>query len=244
MLDSWRQRLSNSTHIFKGFAVRESKFVLAICTPQFRRESDTDDAGVAFDAAFLRDAAVAFKAESKIIPILRRGDWSESTPTWLRERLGVDLRGDPYSDLEYDKLRRALHGQEHESPRIVAPSTTEPLASPPTIKVPVPAVAALSLRTLLEQGERAIRSGHFSSARATAVQVLQLLEAKPDATPQDPSFTRKLVKLVLKGSRRDDLATPTSRKNRAPKLGWTHHLQLDAIDSSSHGSARITVSGS
>ena len=99
-------------------AVRESDFVIVICTPNFKEKSDGRGGGVGYEGDIL--TAYAFKGEDrrKFIPVLRRGSWSEAAPAWLLGRAHIDLSSDPYSESEYEELLRTLHGAREEAPPI------------------------------------------------------------------------------------------------------------------------------
>jgi len=55
--------------------------------------------------------------QRKFIPVLRSGSWGPtSQPAWLESKMGVDLRGNPYDEKQYEDLLRTLH-QEPLSPQ-------------------------------------------------------------------------------------------------------------------------------
>jgi hypothetical protein len=47
--------------------------------------------------------------QTKFIPVLREGSFKATLPIWLKNRVGVDLSADPYSEDEFQLLLRDLH---------------------------------------------------------------------------------------------------------------------------------------
>jgi hypothetical protein len=90
-------------------SIESSDFVIVICTPAYAEKANSREGGVGYESMVIT-GELSKKIESrKFIPVLRRGDWESSPPVYLRSKYGVDLRKDPYSETEYDKLVRALH---------------------------------------------------------------------------------------------------------------------------------------
>src|SRR5947209_5224849 len=57
--------------------------------------------------------------QRKFIPIYRDGaTWDIASPTWLRGKYRIDLRGEPYSDEQYQDLLTTLHGLRPAAPPI------------------------------------------------------------------------------------------------------------------------------
>jgi hypothetical protein len=57
--------------------------------------------------------------DRKFIPIYRHGEtWEEASPTWLRGKYRIDLRGDPYREEQYQDLLTTLHGLRPSAPPV------------------------------------------------------------------------------------------------------------------------------
>src|SRR5262249_47626953 len=117
-LDRWHAAPGDQLPAFMEGAVRNNDFVIAICTPRFKARSDGRGGGVGYEGDIITAYAFTGGAEKKFIPVLRRGDWIEAAPRWLLGRAHIDLRGDPYSESEYDEFLRTLHGAREEAPPI------------------------------------------------------------------------------------------------------------------------------
>jgi hypothetical protein len=115
-LDHWGAAPGDQIASFMERAVRESDFVLAICTPRFKERSDGRGGGVGYEGDIITAYAFTGGDQKKFIPVLRRGSWSEAAPTWLLGRAKIDLSEDPYSESEYDELLRTLHGEREKPP--------------------------------------------------------------------------------------------------------------------------------
>ena len=62
----------------------------------------------------------------KFIPILCRGDWSSSAPSWLKGKYYIDLSGTPYSEDGYADLLTTIHGTRPLPPLIGKPPRHHP----------------------------------------------------------------------------------------------------------------------
>jgi hypothetical protein len=75
--------------------------------------------------------ALTAGGEKKFIPVLRRGKWTESAPTWLLGRAYTDLSSDPYSEPAYKDLLRTLHDSREKAPPVGRrPSFEDEAATP------------------------------------------------------------------------------------------------------------------
>ncbi len=92
-------------------AVRESDYVLLICTPGFAQRSDARIGGVGYEHGLVTGEIFSGVAETeKFIPILR-GDPAESIPSFLRSRKWVDFREEPMFDARVAELISSIcHG--------------------------------------------------------------------------------------------------------------------------------------
>jgi hypothetical protein len=117
-LDRWHAAPGDRIPVFMERAVRESDFVIAVCTPKFKERSDGRGGGVGYEGDIMTAYALTGGGERKFIPVLRRGGWIEAAPTWLLGRAHIDLSGDPYSESEYGELLQTLHGAREAAPPI------------------------------------------------------------------------------------------------------------------------------
>jgi hypothetical protein len=118
ILDHWHLKLGGDKTIFMEKNIRESDFVIVVCTPGYATRADARTGGVGYEAMIITGALAEEINQEKFIPILRSGDWKSSLPSWLKTRIGIDFRNDPPTEDEYQKLLRALHREPFEPPPI------------------------------------------------------------------------------------------------------------------------------
>src|ERR1019366_1266774 len=118
ILDFWDLRPGDDKVVFMEDAIASSKYVLLICTPEYAEKANTRTGGVGYESMVVTGQLADNLSTSKFIPILRAGDWKTSLPDWLQTRLGIDLRNDPYSPSEFEKLLRALHDRPVPAPTV------------------------------------------------------------------------------------------------------------------------------
>ena len=151
ILDEWDLPLGSDQYYFMERSIEKSDFVILVCTPTYAQKANSREGGVGYETRVIT-AESAKKIESrKFIPVLRSGDWDSSLPVYLRSKHGADLRDEPYSEIQYVKLARTLHGEPLQPPpigpkpafssirtRILAP-TSQPVESQKSaIDVPQP----------------------------------------------------------------------------------------------------------
>ncbi len=90
-------------------SVGNSKFVILVCTPAYAARANNREGGVGYEATIITAELAENINQRKFIPVLRDGDWKSSLPVWIKNKVGVDLRNDPYSEEQYQNLLRALH---------------------------------------------------------------------------------------------------------------------------------------
>src|SRR5215210_1635119 len=126
-LDQWIVGLGKALPEFMEKLVRENERVLVICTPTYKVKSDGRVGGVGYEGDLMTGEILTHSKREKFIPVLRGGDWTESIPSWLLGRVGVDLRGFEYSESEYQKLVSELHGRTPQPPPLgPAPASHSP----------------------------------------------------------------------------------------------------------------------
>jgi hypothetical protein len=118
ILDKWDLPLGSDQFYFMERGIDKSDFVIVICTPTYAQRADGREGGVGHETRVIT-GEFAKKIESrKFIPVLRCGEWNSSTPKYLKSIHGVDLRDEPYSEIQYEKLVRALHREPVQPPPI------------------------------------------------------------------------------------------------------------------------------
>ena len=82
---------------FMEKSVRESSFVVLVCTPNFAQKADAGVGGVGYEKTIVTGEIFAGEArETKFIPLLREGNTKESLPSYLKSKLFIDFREDAF----------------------------------------------------------------------------------------------------------------------------------------------------
>lgn len=137
VLDQWHLVPGDQLTQFMESAVRDSEFVLIICTPRYKARSDNRTGGVGYEGDIMTAEVLTTRSERKFIPILRSGAWAEAAASWLAGKYYVNLSTNPYSELQFDDLLTTLHGTRPKAPPVGAsPTHRKPPPSLPTSLVP------------------------------------------------------------------------------------------------------------
>jgi len=103
-------------------AIRESDFVLIICTQKYKAKSDArgkgGGGGVAYEGDVIQGEVFTRHNHRKFIPILRKGDWIDSAPFQLMGKAYIDLQDEEAVESHYHLLLRTLHGVGESIPQL------------------------------------------------------------------------------------------------------------------------------
>jgi hypothetical protein len=117
-LDQWHAVPGDQLPQFMAKAVRESDFVLLVCTPNYKTKSNGGTGGVGYEGDIMTSEVLTKQNHRKFIPILRHDDWSSAAPSWVAGKYYIKLAGDPYSKEAYLDLLQTLHGKRASAPPI------------------------------------------------------------------------------------------------------------------------------
>jgi hypothetical protein len=143
VLDQWHLVPGDQLPAFMEKAVRESDYVLIVCTPRYKDRSERRLGGVGYEGDIITGQVLTTRNERKFIPVLRKGDWSEASPTWLAGKYHVDLRNEPYDERHYRDLLTTLLGTREQAPPVrQAPERASQRPAPSSTVTTRPPVAA------------------------------------------------------------------------------------------------------
>jgi len=134
ILDQWHTAPGDQLPAFMGRAIRDNDYVIIVCTPLYKERSDARRGGVGYEGDIMTAEVFTQANHRKFIPVLRRGRWSESAPSWLQGKYYVDLSSDPYQEEKYEDLLLTILGQRPSAPPIGTPFST--IRSSPAAKSP------------------------------------------------------------------------------------------------------------
>ena len=125
---------------FMETSIRESAFVLLVCTPNFARRANAGIGGVGYEKSIVTGEIFAGEAqETKFVPVLRQGDQKKALPSYLKSRLFIDFREDGLFEAGLEELVRHFHGEPlHPPPPLgTKPDWNKPAASRPAKTPPL-----------------------------------------------------------------------------------------------------------
>lgn len=122
-LDQWHLAPGDDLVRFMTSAVRDSDFVLLICTPNYAAKANEDRGGVGFEGSVIAGSILTVRdSQGKFIPVLRSGTAAESIPVFLWNRLWVDFTEDASFSASVEHLARHLLRRPEIVPPPVAPA--------------------------------------------------------------------------------------------------------------------------
>lgn len=93
---------------FMEESVRDSDKVLLILTPEYKKRADNREAGAGFESTFISAELYRNADKIKYIPIVRKGDFKTSYPTYLGVRNGLDMTDDSKYEERLEILKKNL----------------------------------------------------------------------------------------------------------------------------------------
>jgi hypothetical protein len=123
-IDQWDMVLGDHITEYMEKSVRENDFVLIICTPLYKQKSDSREGGVGYEGHVITGEVYANANRRKFIPILRKADWANSAPSFLKSKLYADLRGGSRIEENYEQLLDALHSRQVAPPPLSQGTTS------------------------------------------------------------------------------------------------------------------------
>jgi hypothetical protein len=109
-LDLWEALLGLDIHQWMESRVRESEYVLVICTPRYAEKANNRVGGVGVETSVITPELFnSSPSGGRFIPVLRQGETQEALPSYLRSRLFIDFRDDGVFDSKLEDLLRHIY---------------------------------------------------------------------------------------------------------------------------------------
>ena len=121
VLDLWEAVPGDGLPAFMETQVRESDFVLVVCTPKYKEKSEARTGGVGYEGDVMTAEVFTGASRRKFIPIHCAGEWRAAAPSWLAGAYYIDLTSTPLDQTAYQDLLDTLHGRREAAPPIGAP---------------------------------------------------------------------------------------------------------------------------
>ncbi len=112
-IDEWDTQYGDDLPGYMETGVRESRFVVMVCTPTYARKANAGKGGAGYEKQIVTGEMLHGANASKFIPLVRKGSDDEALPSFLKSRKYIDFR----EDTEFgEKLKDLLH-QLHQVPK-------------------------------------------------------------------------------------------------------------------------------
>ena len=184
-IDQWDLKPGTELTLFMESRIRDSHFVILICTEAYASKSNIPTGGVGYERNVITAELLQSRdLRPKFIPILRGGDFQTALPTYLGSRFGIDFRptSDPVAAL--DELLRTIYEVPHPGKPAIGPS---PFGSRETgSAVPTPLPTGASSPTPPADKTSGQVSGHVESWEERAAGRFQFLRETRLTSGLDP----------------------------------------------------------
>jgi len=120
--DQWDVSPGSELPQFMETSIRESDYVVLVCTENFAAKANSGGGGVGYEKAIVTGEVIArISPDTKFVPILRSGNHRTALPSFLISKVFIDFRRDGEFDNSFETLLRHLHS---------APEFRRPLLGP------------------------------------------------------------------------------------------------------------------
>ncbi len=125
-LDQWDLTYGHDLPNYMETSIRQSNFVLLVCTPEFAKKANRREGGVGYEKTIVTGEIFQDSCSpEKFVPILKKGNHTESLPSYLKGKLFADFREDNKFEERFDDLLRHIFKKpKYSRPDICDSSTT------------------------------------------------------------------------------------------------------------------------
>lgn len=125
ILDQWHLVPGDQLTEFMEREIRESDYILIICTPEYKRKSDAREGGAGYEGDIMTAEVFSKRNNRKFIPILASNTWINSSPSWLSGKYGIDLSSQAQFERGYKDLITTIRGERAKPPPVGAISQSQ-----------------------------------------------------------------------------------------------------------------------
>jgi len=122
LIDEWDLiKYQNDLHLFMESGIRDSDFVLIVCTPNYAQRANDRKGGVGVENTIITGEYHDKKTGVKYLPIVRdyRVKITESMPTYLKTKSAIDFKQNEKYDQKIEELiRRILNIPRYQKPKL------------------------------------------------------------------------------------------------------------------------------
>lgn len=120
LLDQWDTYPGIDLIKYMETSIRESDYVILVCTPNFTQKANLVEGGVGYEKIIVTGEIYhKLSPQKKYVPIIRNGKPKECLPSYLKTRVYLDFSNDNKYQDNIEKLLRHIHAQqEHKRPSL------------------------------------------------------------------------------------------------------------------------------
>lgn len=153
-LDKWDLIPGQDTTYFMESQIRDSDFVILICTPLYAEKSNIPRGGVGYEKNIISaEMLQSSDLRPKFIPILRKGTFDNALPTYLGSKYAIDFREPQNQVGALDELLRAIYKQPHPEKPPIGQNPFENSESKTTISSAAQTVSPSIISTKIQQDQ-------------------------------------------------------------------------------------------
>ncbi len=108
-VDQYDASLGDRLPHFMEQSITTADYVLIICTPLYKEKADNRKGGVGYEGHIITEELYSKGNERKFIPVVRKGSFDESMPTFLAGKLGIDLTDSIHFENNYKDLITTIY---------------------------------------------------------------------------------------------------------------------------------------
>jgi hypothetical protein len=109
-LDQWDTHPGIDLTHYMETSIRESNFVLLVCTLTFAQKANAGKGGVGYEKSIVTGEIFAASASpKKFVPLIRKGKSEDSLPSYLKSRAYIDFRNDGAFNSSLEELLRHIY---------------------------------------------------------------------------------------------------------------------------------------
>lgn len=136
-LDEWDLVPGQDMTLFMESQIRDSDYVILICTPTYAQKSNVPRGGVGYEKNIISaEMLQASDLRPKFIPILKKGTFEDALPTYLGSKYANDFRESSQYNESFKELLRAVYKQPHPKKPPLGGSPFEHELEPPAPEKP------------------------------------------------------------------------------------------------------------
>lgn len=114
LIDEWDlQEYDDDLNHFMETGIRESDYVVLVCTPEYRKRANDRKGGVGVESTIITGEFYDRSKARKFLPILRNAEGGHQSclPSYLKSRYATDFTTDSVYQVKFEELLRRLFRQ-------------------------------------------------------------------------------------------------------------------------------------